>query len=93
MRLNDYEQAMAAGEFGEPRRFALAQQQAVGRFFGAPDLVPVSQAHLMADGEAVGAAVVLMLESLLAHVDVQCRLAIPTVTDPRGVDSKACDRL
>ncbi|HEX9698746.1 MAG TPA: aconitase X, partial [Acidobacteriota bacterium] len=54
MRLSDEEQAILAGELGEPRRFALEQQMAVGRFFGARDFVPIAQAHLMADGEAVG---------------------------------------
>ena len=49
MRLNDEERAMLAGAAGEPRRWAIAHQIAVGEFFDAADLVPVSQAHIMAD--------------------------------------------
>jgi hypothetical protein len=90
MRLDDEELAMLAGEFGEPRRLALAQQLAVGRFFDAEDLVPVTQAHLMADGEAVGDAGVELLEQLAAAPAQERRVRVPTVTDPRGVDPKAC---
>jgi hypothetical protein len=90
MQLSDIEQAMLAGAMGEPRRFALEQQIAVGEFFDAPDFVPVSQAHLMADGEAVGDAGVEILERLCAAPPEQRRVLVPTVTDPRGVDPKAC---
>ena len=54
MRLNDEEKAMLGGEFGEPRRWAIAHQIAVGEFFDAVDFVPVSQAHIMADTEVFG---------------------------------------
>lgn len=81
---------MLAGELGEPRRIALEQQIAVGRFFDAPDMVEVSQAHLMADGEAVGEAGLAVLERLAAAPPEARRVRIPTVTDPRGVDPKAC---
>ena len=93
MRLTNHEQAMLNGEMGRPRQFALQQQLAVGDFFAAEDFVEVSQAPLMADGEAVGEAGVEMLEALLSHPQADYRLCIPTVTDPRGVDAKACDRL
>ena len=49
MRLTDEEQAMVAGALGEPRRWAIEHQIMVGEFFDAADLVPVSQAHVMAD--------------------------------------------
>ena len=39
MQLNDEERAMLAGEAGEPRRWAIAHQIAVGEFFDAADLV------------------------------------------------------
>ena len=32
MRLNDEEKAMLAGELGQPRRWAIAHQMAVGEF-------------------------------------------------------------
>ena len=57
---------MHAGEFGEPRRWAITHQIAVGEFFDAADLVPVSQAHIMADTEVAGEAGVRFLEGLAA---------------------------
>lgn len=90
MRLSELEQAMLAGALGEPRKLALEQQLAVGRFFDAPDMVEVSQAHLMADGEAVGEAGLALLERLAAALPEERRVRVPTVTDPRGVDPKAC---
>ena len=93
MQLSDYEQRMLDGEFGEPRRFALRQQLSVGQFFAAEDFVEVSQVHLMADGEAVGKAGLAKLEALVSHGPEACRVVVPTVTDPRGVDAKACVRI
>lgn len=90
MRLSEEEQAMLRGELGEPRRYALTQQLAVGRFFDAADMAPIAQAHLMADGEAVGDAGVAVLERLAAAPPEARRVRVPTVTDPRGVDPKAC---
>jgi predicted aconitase len=93
MRLCEVERAMLDGAMGEPRRLAMEQQVAVGRFFDAADFVPVTQAHLMADGEAVGEAGACLLERIAAAPEDQRRVRIPTVTDPRGVDPKACARL
>ena len=86
MRLNDEEKAMLAGELGEVPRIALAHQLKVGEFFGAEDLVPVTQAHLMADTESLGEAGVRWLESLAATRDGHRQVRIPTITDPRGTD-------
>ena len=93
MQLTDLEAQMLAGELGEPRRLAISQQLEVGRFFAAEDFVPVSQVHLMADGEAVGESGLQVMEALVAHGAEACRFLVPTVTDPRGVDAKACVRL
>ncbi len=93
MRLSEEERAMLAGELGEPRRFALEQQLAVGRYFGAGDFVPIAQAHLMADGEAVGEAGLGLLERLADHSKAERLVRVPTVTDPRGVDRRLCARL
>ena len=93
MRLSDEERAIQAGELGEPRRFALEQQMAVGRFFGARDFIPIAQAHLMADGEAVGEAGLRLLENLADHPKEERQVRVPTVTDPRGVDRRLCARL
>ncbi|MDE0460359.1 MAG: aconitase X catalytic domain-containing protein [Chromatiales bacterium] len=86
MRLNDEEQAMLAGEHGEPRRLALALQIEIGRVFDAPDFVEVSQAHVMADTESLGEAGVEFLESLANHDEADRRVRVPTITDPRGID-------
>ncbi|MFT5176631.1 MAG: putative aconitase [Gammaproteobacteria bacterium] len=86
MQLSDEEQAMLAGEFGEPRRIAIAQQIKVGDFFDAEDFVAVTQAHIMADTESLGDTGVQWLESLVAHGPEACRVRVPTITDPRGLD-------
>lgn len=93
MRLNDIERAMQAGELGEPRRWAIEQQMRVGRFFDAPDFVPISQVHLMADAESLGSVGVDFLERLAAHPVEHRRVRVPTITDPRGIDFDAYRRL
>jgi predicted aconitase len=93
MRLTDEEQAMLAGAFGEPRRQAIAHQIAVGNFFDAPDLVPVSQAHVMCDTESLGESGVAYLEALAAAPRADRLTRIPTITDPRGIDFTAYRRL
>src|SRR5271167_1138841 len=93
MRLTDGEAAMLAGEFGEPRRWAMAHQIAVGEFFDAADLVPVSQAHIMADTESLGEAGVRFLETLAAAPELERRVRVPAITDPRGIDFAVYRRL
>lgn len=77
---------MLAGEMGPVRQLALQHQIKVGEFFGAPDFVPVSQAHIMADTESLGEAGVAWLERLASHSVTECQVCIPTITDPRGTD-------
>jgi predicted aconitase len=93
MRLTAEENAMLAGEMGPARQWAIQHQLGVGRFFRAADLVPVSQAHIMADTESLGVAGVEWLERLAALPDPHRRVRIPTMTDPRGVDFAAAARL
>jgi predicted aconitase len=93
MRLNDEERAMLAGELGEPRRWAIQHQIAVGEFFDAADLVPVLQAHIMADTESLGEAGVEFLEGLAAASEATRRVRVPTLTDPRGLDFAVYKRL
>jgi predicted aconitase len=93
MHLNDEERAMLAGEFGEPRRWAIAHQIAVGEFFDAVDLVPVTQAHIMADTESLGEAGIFFLEELAGAPDSDRRVRVPTLTDPRGLDVQVYKRL
>ena len=93
MRLNDEEKAMLAGELGQPRRWAIAHQMAVGEFFDAADFVAVSQAHIMADTESLGEAGVRFLEGLAAAPEAARRVRVPTITDPRGIDFAVYRRL
>jgi predicted aconitase len=93
MRLTDEEQAMLAGARGEPRRWAIEHQIAVGEFFDAADLVPVSQAHIMADTESLGEAGLRFLENLAAAPEADRRVRVPTLTDPRGLDVAVYKRL
>ena len=83
MQLNDEEQAMLAGSMGPAMQWAIDHQIKVGRVFGAADMVPVSQSHMMIDPESVGEPGVAFLEKLLAD---GARVTIPMITDPRGVD-------
>ena len=93
MRLDDEERAMLAGELGEPRRWAIAHQIAVGEFFDAENFVPVSQAHVMADTESLGESGVAFLERLAAAPVTERRVRVPTITDPRGIDFAVYRRL
>ena len=93
MRLTEEEQAMRAGALGEVRRWAIEHQIAVGEFFDAADFVPVSQAHIMADTESLGAAGVRFLEDLAALSPSERRVRVPTLTDPRGLDPASYRRL
>ncbi|MEK9851195.1 MAG: aconitase X, partial [Candidatus Puniceispirillum sp.] len=83
MNLNDEEKAMLAGEMGSARQWAIDHQIKVGNFFDATDMVPVSQAHMMADPESVGEAGVDFMEGM---VRAEAKVCIPMITDPRGVD-------
>ena len=93
MRLNDLERRMRAGELGEPRRFAIEQQIAVGEFFDAEDFVAVSQVHICADTEALGPSGVAFLERLAGAPEAERRVMVPTVTDPRGADFARAARI
>ena len=86
MKLNEEEKAMLAGEFGPVRKNAIEHQIKVGEFFGAQDLVAVSQAHIMADTESLGESGVEWLEGLAQNTFKDRVVRIPTITDPRGTD-------
>jgi predicted aconitase len=86
MKLNDEEQDILAGKVGPVIQLALDHQRKVGEFFAAQDFVPVTQAHIMADTESLGAAGVCWLEQLAAQPMGEARVRVPTITDPRGTD-------
>ncbi|MDR3520618.1 MAG: aconitase X catalytic domain-containing protein [Acidocella sp.] len=93
MKMNDEEQAMAAGEFGPLRRWAIEHQLKVGGYFGADDFVPVAQAHIMCDTESLGDAGVEWLERWTGLPREQRRVRVPTITDPRGTDFEKANGL
>jgi predicted aconitase len=93
VRLTGEEEAMRAGEAGPARAWAIAHQVAVGQYLGAADFVPVSQAHIMADTESLGAAGVAWLEGWAALPAEERRVRVPTITDPRGTDFAAAATL
>jgi predicted aconitase len=93
MKLTDEEQALRAGAFGRAARWAIEHQTKVGRYLGARDFVAVSQAHVMADTESLGAAGVEWLERMADLPPDERQVRIPTITDPRGTDFAAAHRL
>ena len=93
MKQNDEEQAMRRGEFGPLRQWSIEHQIKVGTYLGAADFVPVTQAHIMADTESLGAAGVEWLERWAALPHVQRQVRVPTITDPRGTDFAQAQRL
>ena len=93
MKLTEQAQAMLAGEMGPARQWAVDHQIQVARVFDALDMVEVSQAHMMADPESTGEAGVEFMERFAALPEDQRRVAIPMITDPRGVDLSYYDPL
>ncbi|MEL6207966.1 MAG: aconitase X catalytic domain-containing protein [Pseudomonadota bacterium] len=90
MKLTDKELAMQAGAFGPACQWAIEHQTQVGRMFDAADMVEVSQAHMMADPESLGDAGVAFVETMAKD---GAKVAIPMITDPRGVDLSYYDPL
>src|ERR1700736_1155715 len=82
-----------AGAFGRGAQWAIEHQIKVGRYLAARDFVAVSQAHVMADTESLGAAGVEWLEHLARLPAQERRVRIPTITDPRGTDFAAAHKL
>src|SRR6266851_5095238 len=93
MKLTDEEEALRAGARGAAARWAIEHQIKVGEYLGAGDFVAVSQAHIMADTESLGAAGVEWLERLARLPGAERSVRIPTITDPRGTDFAAAQRL
>jgi len=93
LALDDECEAMRHGNSGAARQWAIDHQLRVGRYFGAQSLVRVSQAHIMADTESLGEAGVAWLEHFAAMPPADRQVRVPTITDPRGTDFRAANRL
>jgi predicted aconitase len=92
VRLTEEEESMLAGEQGAACQWAIRHIAQVGAFFDAKDTVEISQVHIMADPESVGAEGIEFLD-WLGGQDPCPRVRVPTITDPRGVDFEAYKRL
>ena len=93
MRLSDEEQAMLAGEFGEPRRWAIAHQIAVGEFFDAADFVPVVAGAHHGRYRVARRRRRAFSRRPRGAAESERRVRIPTLTDPRGLDVQVYKRL
>ncbi|MEM7774707.1 MAG: aconitase X catalytic domain-containing protein [Pseudomonadota bacterium] len=93
VKLTAEEDSLLNGDAGEVRSLAMRHIVEVARFFDAERLVPVSQAHIMADTEALGEPGVQHLERLAQYDWDDRRVLIPTITDPRGADFKAYEKI
>ncbi len=83
MELTERERRMREGEHGEASRIAIEQQIAVGEFFEAERLVPVTNVHMMGDTEVMGEGGSAFVESLLAK---GAKFCLPVTTNARCVD-------
>lgn len=83
MQLDDAQQAMRAGVHGEAVRWAIEQQIAVGRLFGAQRLRPAASAQIGAEVGTMGASGLRLVERLAAS---GARVRIPSVTAACSVD-------
>ena len=93
MKLTDEEQALRASKAGRAAQWAIEHQVKVGKYLGAADFVPVTQAHVMADTESLGVAGVAWLERMAGLPSGERKLRVPTITDPRGTDFAAAHLL
>src|ERR1700733_1511645 len=78
---------------GPARQWAIQHQIQVGTYLAAADMVPVRQAHIMADTESLGETGVAFLERFAAMSPADRQVRIPTITDPRGTDFGSASRL
>jgi predicted aconitase len=83
IELTPEEKEILAGRSGDAVRLALESQLAVAEFFGARRFVPIKQAHVMADWEAMDDAGCEFLERM---VGLGGRTAVPTTRNPTSVD-------
>jgi predicted aconitase len=83
MHLNEEQQAMRRGAFGEPLRWAIEQQVQVGELFGAKRFVPVASAQVGAEIGTMGEAGLRVVESLVSGGAL---VRVPTVTAACSVD-------
>lgn len=89
LALDAEQQAMRAGQLGEPLRWAIEQQIQVGEFFGAKRLVPADSALIGAEVGIMGEVGVRQIEALAR---AGARFRIPTITAACSVDFERATR-
>lgn len=74
MILNDHQQAMLEGKYGEGAAYAMKIQYALGEAFDAPRMVPITRAHVALSNQAGD----LWFAEKMLKAGARCRVA-PTV--------------
>lgn len=82
MNLTAEQQSLLAGSHGQSMKTAMRMLVAVGRAYGAPDLIPAASAHVGMSVTSLGEAGVEMLEACAAE---GLRFAIPATTNVLSV--------
>lgn len=90
MQLSMVERDVLDGRHGEALAGVLREQIAVGEFFGAERLVPITNAHFMGDREVFGQAGTDYLSRL---VEAGLRVRVPTSRNAQSVDFEHPDLL
>ena len=90
IKLNPLEERILAGHHGAAQRWALETQVHTASFFGACELVPISNCHMVADYEVMGEAGYKLMTRLASQ---GARASVPTTTNARCVDFGAAARL
>lgn len=80
MHLTEEEQGMLAGLHGKAIQDAIQFQIEVGSFFGAKRLVPITNAHVMADIELIGDGGMNLLQEMQKQ---GARCSVPTTSNAR----------
>jgi len=83
MELTEQQSRWLAGEAGASIQWAMTFNEALGHFFDAPRMVPVSSAHFAPDTRMAGMAGKDLLQRL---VDDNARVVVPSYLDPCTVD-------
>ncbi|HIJ00429.1 MAG TPA: DUF521 domain-containing protein, partial [Candidatus Methanomethylophilaceae archaeon] len=85
MNLSIAEQRILDGESGEGLQKAMELVVALGKIYGAEDLVPISSAHLSGVSyKTIGDGGIVYLE----HVSKGSKVSVPTTLNPSGMDSE-----
>ncbi|MEQ8666484.1 MAG: aconitase X catalytic domain-containing protein [Rhodospirillales bacterium] len=83
MHLTDEQRRWADGDAGPSLQWAMAFNVALGRFFGAERMVPVTSAHFAPDTRMGGDAETDLLRKLVGE---GARVCVPSYLDPCAVD-------